>query len=102
MAISQHVRYKPGYWLYHALWAGVDWVFPPFCGGCQKFGVRWCDTCQEKVYKLTAEICPRCGSYEPHGYLCQECLDNPPPYRAARSWGKFAGPLREAIHRLKY
>jgi competence protein ComFC len=102
MAISQLVRYKPGYWLYHTFWVGVDWVYPPFCGGCQKFGERWCDACQQQVFKLEDAVCPKCGSYEPHGHLCQDCQDNPPPYRAARSWGRFAGTLRAAIHRLKY
>jgi competence protein ComFC len=42
------------------------------------------------------------GSYAPHGHLCAQCLVAPPPITELRSWGKFGGPLRLAIHRLKY
>jgi ComF family protein len=93
-------RLLPGYWFYHTFWTAVDWVYPPVCGGCQKFGVRWCVECQSKVQKLTT-VCPRCGSFEPRGFLCLHCRTNPPPY-TSRSWGRYAGPLREAIHQLKY
>jgi competence protein ComFC len=34
--------------------------------------------------------------------LCPRCKASPPPYDALRSWGVFSGPLREAIHQLKY
>lgn len=90
------------YRLYHAFWIGVDWLYPPVCGGCGKKGIRWCDACQEEVFKLQDKICPRCGSFEPHGFLCKDCLVKPRPFTACRSWGRYSGPLREAIHRLKY
>jgi competence protein ComFC len=90
------------YWLYHALWVSVDWLYPPVCGGCGRSGTRWCKACQDQVEKLQDQICPRCGSIEPHGFLCSDCQKNPLPYEACRSWGQYRGPLREAIHRLKY
>jgi ComF family protein len=34
--------------------------------------------------------------------LCFSCRQNPPPYAALRSWAFFDGPLRTAMHRLKY
>jgi competence protein ComFC len=95
-------KFKPGYWLYHAFWTGVDWVYPPSCGGCQKFGVRWCEECQATIYKLDQSICPKCGSFEPHNQLCSDCRTNSPVFEASRSWAKYAGPLRLAIHQLKY
>jgi competence protein ComFC len=95
-------KIRPGYWLYRTFWVGVDWIYPPTCGGCQKFGVRWCEDCQSKVNKLDQTICPKCGSFEPHNFICSSCRENPPLYEASRSWGRFHGPLRAAIHRLKY
>jgi ComF family protein len=81
----------------------VDWIYPPVCGGgCQTFGERWCEACQQKVEKFSQNVCPKCGSYEPHGYLCARCQVSQPPITELRSWGKYGGPLRQAIHRLKY
>jgi ComF family protein len=34
--------------------------------------------------------------------VCSVCHENPPPYVALRSWAIFNGPLRKALHRLKY
>lgn len=34
--------------------------------------------------------------------VCPDCCANPKPYKALRSWAIFHGPLRTAIHRLKY
>ena len=96
------VKMTMRYWLYHAFWISVDWLYPPICGGCGKNGTRWCQTCQNKVTTLKDQICPRCGSIEPHGLLCKDCQINLPPFKASRSWGQYHGPLREAIHRLKY
>ena len=90
-------------WLYHAFWVSVDWLYPPVCGGCGKSGTRWCQSCQDQVQKLQEQIiCPRCGSIEPHGLLCKDCQIHLPSFEACRSWGRYHGPLREAIHRLKY
>ena len=30
------------YGLYRWLWTGIDWLYPPHCGGCQNQGARWC------------------------------------------------------------
>jgi competence protein ComFC len=92
----------PAYGMYRAFWTGIDWIYPPHCGGCQKFGERWCTDCQSKVVKFTKSVCPKCGSNEPHAHLCAHCKSSPPEITGMRSWGKYAGPLREAIHQLKY
>jgi ComF family protein len=34
--------------------------------------------------------------------VCARCRAAPPRYNALRSWAAFAGPLRKALHRLKY
>lgn len=34
--------------------------------------------------------------------LCENCRVMPPPFLALRSWVAFEGPIRLALHRLKY
>lgn len=90
------------YPLYRLAWSGLDWMFPPRCGGCGKAGARWCDECQRKVPVLTGRLCEICGRPQPQGSLCSYCQFQRPPYRALRSWAAFDSPVREVILRLKY
>lgn len=92
----------PDYSLHHLFWTAVDWLYPPTCGGCQKFGERWCAHCQNSVTLVGTHVCSKCGNFTTDGGLCPSCSASLPPYQALRSWGIFIGPLREAIHRLKY
>jgi competence protein ComFC len=92
----------PAHKLYHLCWTAIDWMYPPDCGGCKKFGERWCSDCQNNVVKVGPKFCPKCGNFNDDGNLCPVCRISPPPYEVLRSWGIFIGPLREAIHRLKY
>jgi ComF family protein len=93
---------QPGYWVYHYIWTAIDWVYPPVCGGCSKFGERWCTSCQNQVVQLNWDLCQKCGKPEPGGKLCPSCQLVKPPFVAIRSWGRYSGSLREAILRLKY
>jgi ComF family protein len=34
--------------------------------------------------------------------MCADCRDAPPRYKQLRSWSIFDGPVRPALHRLKY
>ncbi len=92
----------PAYSLHHFFWNAVDWLYPPTCGGCQKFGERWCTECRNRVTPVGPHICPKCGNFNNDGGLCPSCRAFSPPFQALRSWGIFIGPLRDAIHRLKY
>ncbi len=92
----------PAYFAYHLLWCGVDWVFPPICGGCEQPGERWCSACEEKVLSVPHNLCPRCGQPQNTPDLCSDCQTQPPVYEELRSWGIYEGTLRKAIHRLKY
>jgi competence protein ComFC len=102
MKAAGHWYDHPAYSLHHLFWTAVDWLYPPTCGGCQKSGERWCVECQNKVTPVGPQICPICGNFNDDGEICPTCSASPPPYQALRSWGIFIGPLREAIHRLKY
>ncbi len=93
---------RPAHFLYHTFWCAVDWVFVPTCGGCGRENTRWCQTCQNNLPRISGSICTRCGEPQPDGQLCHACWVNPPAYEALRSFALFAGPIREALHQLKY
>jgi ComF family protein len=90
------------YPLYRLAWSGLDWLFPPRCGGCGKVGSRWCPECQQKVPVLTGELCEKCGIPQDGQKICKSCLIQPPPYRVLRSWAVFDFPVRQALLKLKY
>jgi competence protein ComFC len=95
-------KHNPALTLYRLFWAAVDWIYPPYCPGCQKFGERWCADCIKQTPRMGSEICPVCGDISPGAELCSRCIACEQSFDALRSWGIFAGPLREAIHQLKY
>jgi competence protein ComFC len=84
------------------LWLGLDWLFPPFCAGCNRSGYRWCPDCQQRVQPVSEPVCQACGRPVSHPGLCPTCNANHPPYEALRSWAVFEGPIRLALHSLKY
>jgi competence protein ComFC len=92
----------PVYRVYHLIWTAIDWVYPPTCGGCEKPGVRWCADCQAQVTRTDPQRCPLCNQPQPDGSICSACHQAGPGCEEIRSWALFQGPLRQAIHRLKY
>lgn len=93
---------RPVYRFYQWVWTGLDWLFPPQCGGCGRDGSRWCSDCQKNTQILPLSVCQVCGRVMQTAALCQTCRNIKPPYTALRSWALYTGPLRSAIHRLKY
>jgi competence protein ComFC len=92
----------PAYRITQSFWVLVDWLFPPACAGCNRVGYRWCPECRQKVKPVPQPICQACGLPLSNPGLCRACRDSRPSYAALRSWGVFEGPLRNAIHSLKY
>lgn len=91
--------YKP----HRAWWFALDLLFPPICAGCGHPGSRWCSACQEKTPCLAPPLCLVCGMpLAAPATHCADCRRTPPRFRALRSWSGFEGPLRNALHRLKY
>lgn len=80
----------------------LDWVFPPTCAGCGRWGERLCSDCLLQIEVLPADLCPKCSQPSPQRRICDSCLNDPPPWQACRSWAAYRGPLRKAIRRLKY
>ncbi len=93
---------SPARSLYRLMWEAVDWLFPPICPGCGREGERWCKDCQSETLPLAGDYCPVCCNPATHGNLCSECEKEAPAFCAARSFTIYAGPIKEAIHSLKY
>ena len=90
------------YRLYRAAWTGLDWIYPPRCGGCEQRGSRWCPECRQQVERLLPPYCPVCGAPSESEACCPHCQTSAFHYSALRSFGYFSGPLRAALHKLKY
>jgi len=93
---------RPAYQIYRLAWSSLDLFFPPNCGGCGAPGNRLCHSCENKIRILPSSICQICGSVLDHPGLCSSCQNSSPSYKALRSWAFYEGPLRSAIHKLKY
>lgn len=91
------------YRLYHLFWTSLDLILPPRCGGCGKQGSRWCPDCQGQVAHPEEPLCEVCGlSIMGSAKVCPDCRRQRPRFGALRSWSTFAGPVRHALHQLKY
>ncbi len=93
---------RPLYGLYRLLWSGLDYIYPPLCGGCGKRGRRWCDDCNKTSTRIIPPICGCCGRPSTNSDFCERCKSNHPAFIALRSWAIYCGPIRKAIHHLKY
>ncbi len=85
------------------LWVGLDFVFPPRCVSCGRWGARLCPTCEQRITWLRDPLCERCGTplsgaQATHGHTCIQEQG----LRAVRSATLFEGPIRDALHALKY
>jgi len=65
-------------------------------------GHRWCPQCQQQVQVVPEPVCFKCGLPLSRPGLCSSCSDSPPSYKGLRSWLVFEGPIRRALHTLKY
>jgi ComF family protein len=93
----------------------VDVILPRQCYHCGQPVVSagrggFCDSCWSMIRLIKPPYCPCCGepfqspvalTYSP-AYRCGTCRAHPPPFDHARAIGRYEGPLRQAIHLLKY
>lgn len=80
----------------------VDFLFPPVCGGCSKVGTRWCADCQKSITLIPAPKCESCGLPQLKTGVCLSCQRDRPAYNSLESWVVFEGPIRKALHKIKY
>jgi ComF family protein len=100
---ARNSGFPVSYQAYHLLWLGLDLLLPPRCAGCDKPGSRWCTDCQRQVGTPPEPLCRVCGLPLPApSGVCSDCRSKPPPFVALRAWSNFEGPIRHALHQLKY
>lgn len=90
------------YTAYHLFWVGLDWLFPPSCGGCGCKGTRWCEDCISKSELIGNQCCEICGDVTITIGVCARCGRGKPICSQVRSWAVYKGPVRNMVHRLKY
>ena len=85
-------------------------LFPSFCRLCSAFldlpGEKIvCRSCWAQVKAEKLSFCLSCGSFfegtaEPH--FCASCLQEKPPFRAHRSFGRYRGRLKDILLLSKF
>ncbi len=88
-----------------ARWRGhlLDILFPLRCVGCQRLGESFCAYCRSQIRFVVPPLCAQCG----HPLIatnatCPQCRAYPLHSDQLRAVAYHEGPLREAIHALKY
>jgi ComF family protein len=90
--------------------AFLDLVYPRSCAGCGgvlgKQSGHLCWDCLAGLQLVTDPMCSICGDPVEgkvgHRYECAFCVRRRPHFDRARSAARFRGPLKAAIHSLKY
>ncbi|HXU88398.1 MAG TPA: ComF family protein [Methylomirabilota bacterium] len=96
--------------------AALDLVFPALCPVCATAlgpGRRdpLCGECWRSMPRIAPPLCETCGlpfhvfdatAASAGDTRCGECAMAPPAFDWARAGGVYAGPLREAVSRLKF
>jgi ComF family protein len=82
--------------------AFLDLVYPPRCAGCGRMGTSFCERCQAQVEFIVPPVCRLCGRPQPKEGICSRCRALPSSLDAILTVGLFSGPLRHAVHALKY
>ena len=79
----------------------LDVLYPPRCAGCGDGAWPFCPSCLERVVSVARPGCLRCAA--PRSRPAPRCGDCPPePIGMARAAFLFDGPVRSAVHRLKF
>ncbi len=80
----------------------LDLIFPKFCVGCGLEGEWVCPKCQNEVIRVITQVCPDCGKISPAGRYCLKCRKKHRLYGVVVAAYYEEGPIKEAIHNLKY
>lgn len=80
----------------------VNFFFPKWCVGCGKQGDYFCDKCSRHLARIHAPLCPQCGRPQTNSTLCPSCVCYAAAIDGIRAPFRFEGPIRQAVHDLKY
>lgn len=78
----------------------LDALYPRACAGCRDGPWPFCPDCASALVVITPPSCERCG--RPLARTAASCPDCPPNLHRARAAFVYEGPVRSAIHRLKF
>lgn len=82
---------------------GLDLLFPPQCAGCQRDGSLLCPACWQTMQPLAPPLCQICGTpLSTTTETCPACRYHRLRFHGLRCVNRYQGPLRKAIHALKY
>jgi ComF family protein len=79
-----------------------DFLFPRRCVGCGREGGFICPACRTHFVPIAPPLCSLCGIPLSSGSLCSSCAGWEAAIDGIRSAFRFEGPVREAVHQLKY
>lgn len=82
--------------------AALNLLFPPRCAGCKRPGAEFCPECAQSLSPIGDVVCVTCGEPLASAGRCSNCRKTERAFRQVRSAFRFEGPLREAVHALKY
>ena len=82
--------------------AAADLLFPTRCVHCGEPGDLLCDGCIRVSVRLTGAACSMCAMPLPSGNRCGRCAELPLALSRTVAVFQMDGPIRTAIHRLKY
>jgi len=81
--------------------SALDLVFPIHCTGCGREGGIICGQCAGNMEQVTHPRCDICFAPGANG-VCHWCLQFPRGFESLQSPYRFEGPIRDAVHALKY
>lgn len=80
-----------------------DLIFPTVCASCRRLGALLCADCVSRLPHTGETICVRCGrSTSKLVQTCHNCRQRPLPLVAVRAPFRYAAPLDQIIHQMKY
>jgi len=80
----------------------LDTLFPPRCVGCRARGHWICPPCLAGIERLPLPLCGVCRDPVDPAGTAHGCRRGPSMPLTISAVGTYAGPLREAVHALKY
>lgn len=89
------------YWIYKQFWSLLDYVYPPECGGCGKKGYRLCQDCIANITKQDSKF-SNLRYPNPFSDISSKQITKTSYNMIIASVGPYDGPVKNAIHKLKY
>lgn len=80
----------------------IDTIFPRYCVGCGASDWAICDNCRQLVIEIKQQQCIKCRAISKMGATCPKCRPTVPIKQTIVALQFGDGPVREAMHWLKY